>query len=83
MLCLYPEEDCEFTTLDSEYTLFGSGKDAVSFSPLVALIAMLIIMPIKFLFELWCIFLARQKLDKTLKSSSKLMMYQIFTTALF
>ena len=63
LLCVLPETDWEFTTLSSEYTLYGSGMSAISFSPLVSILAVLIVFPVYFTFEILCIILSRVKGD--------------------
>lgn len=56
MICLYPEETCEKTSVGSQ---FGNGDASVS--PEIAVYAMLILTPLQFIFEFMCVVLARTK----------------------
>jgi hypothetical protein len=56
IICLYPEEECEMTTVASEF-----GDNNASISPEIAVYAMLICTPLQFIFELLCVMLARTK----------------------
>jgi hypothetical protein len=56
IICLYPEEECEQTSVASEF-----GEYNASISPELAVYAMLICTPLQFIFELMCIALARTK----------------------
>jgi hypothetical protein len=56
IICLYPEETCEQTTVRSEF-----GDNNASISPEIAIYAMLICTPLQFIFEFMCIMLAKTK----------------------
>lgn len=56
IICLYPQETCEMTSVASEF-----GPYDFAISPEIAINAMLIVTPLQFIFELMCIILARMK----------------------
>ena len=56
IICLYPEEECEQTSVASEF-----GDHDASISPELAVYAMLICTPLQFIFELMCVFLAKTR----------------------
>lgn len=61
LLCVYPSDGCEQTTLDEEVDV---GDGAFSLAPSVAVIACIIVTPIQFIFELMCIVLTKMKSKK-------------------
>jgi hypothetical protein len=63
LLCVPPSEVCEFSVQMGEVVLSGSekAKDAVVFSPLIGLFAILATLPMQLVFELYCILLAQVK----------------------
>jgi len=46
LICLYPEETCEYTKTIDEAKIAGTGKSAWSFSIIAIVIAMCIVSPI-------------------------------------
>jgi hypothetical protein len=58
IICLYPWESCERTTLPDEVDHFGTG---LFVSPTIAIVTAIVVTPIQFLFEFCCIMLAKIK----------------------
>jgi len=85
ILCAYPDDDCEYTQISSEVVISDSGKDSISFSPLIAFYAALIVSPVYFIFDILSILLARLQADTvySLKESSKVMAFQVAMTSIF
>ena len=46
LICLYPEESCEYTTTIDETKIGGTGKSAWSFSIIAIVIAICVTSPI-------------------------------------
>ena len=72
LLCLHADEMCEKTIHEDEIMV---SKD-VSFNPTVGIYALIIATPIQFLFELFCIYLVKVKVNTDKASeTSKLLIY--------
>ena len=84
LLCVYPDEECEFTTVPLELTLGGEGSGAVSISLLTSVYATLVAGPICFCFEILCILLGRTKVRNkhSFKQHCWLMVFQILVCAI-
>ena len=93
IICLYPEELCEQTTLPNE---FGTADGSAAISPEIAIYAMLIVVPLQFIFEFLCVVLVKLKSKEFLMitlnividhhstwESMRVLLLQIFLTAIF
>jgi hypothetical protein len=85
LLWVSPEEEWEFSMISSEVYFGERSKNSISFSPLLAFIASIIVSPIYFIFDILCIILARIKADSvhSLKESGKVMAFQVLMTMMF
>ena len=80
LLCLHTDEQCEKTMHDDEVVMSSS----FSFNPRVGLVALIIATPIQFLFELFCIYLVKVKVNTDKASeTNKLLIYQVLVTLIF
>lgn len=80
LLCLPSDEHCEQTIHDDETTIGGK----YSYNPTTGIIALIIATPIQFLFEIFCIYLVKVKVNTDKASeTNKLLIYQVLITIIF
>lgn len=79
-----PTDLCEKTSVANEVYLTATKDPAYTFSPQVAIYAILISNPFQLIFDILCIYLQKMKISKeSFKQNCKLLMYQLLVVTLF
>ena len=79
-----PTDTCEKTTVKGEVYLTEDEDPRYTFSPQIALYAILVANPLQFIFDLMCIYLQKMKINtESAKQNCKLLASQIFVTIIF
>ena len=80
LLCAHTDETCEKTQHNDEVVM----SSTFSMNPRVGLWALVFATPIQFLFELFCIYLVKVKVNTDKASeTNKLLIYQVLITMIF